>query len=94
MNNEVIIMYRLNINDVQQTTGGALGMTPAQMQYLGTIAFGAVSKGIAPSVLKMAGIASGSGTEKFVSEVFTLVATGASFLAGNRLLSASEADKK
>ncbi len=81
-------MKLLTQNQLQQASGGLslYGLSPGQMQYIGSMTFEIVPKILLPALIKAAKINSESLGAKIGIHTASLLSLTASFMAGNALL--------
>jgi hypothetical protein len=78
-------MYALTTHQTQLASGGVFGMSMYQMQYLTTMGTVAVPQILMPMVMSSTGMRADSAIAKSMTNTVSILATAASFVAGNTL---------
>ncbi len=88
-------MKLLTQNQLQQASGGLslYGLSPGQMQYIGSMTFEIVPKILLPALMTVANINSESLGAKIGIHTASILSLTASFMAGNALLVEHHAQK-
>lgn len=79
------MMYTLNFNQTQHTSGGVFGLTVAQLQYVTVTASISASQVLIPLIIKSTSIEKGGVMATSLTGAMTVISTAAGFIIGNNL---------